>query len=76
MGDISEKEAAKELRNLGFSSSWGCKDGVFISSEDAFKLIRLAKILGVVSIDRKKSCENDTSGKGAYEKEIRPLELG
>ena len=76
MSDISEKEAGTKLRNLGFSSAWGCKDGVFISSEDAFKLIRLAKILGVVSVDRKKSSENDTSGKGAYEKEIKPLDLG
>ena len=43
--DISEKEAAEELRKFGFKSSWGCKEGVFLSSADAFRMVKLVKSL-------------------------------
>jgi hypothetical protein len=43
--DILEKEAALELNSLGFKSAWGCKDGVFLSSEDAFRQVKLIKSL-------------------------------
>ena len=45
--DILEKEAATKLRKLGLKSSWGCNEGVFLSSEDAFKVIRVLKALNV-----------------------------
>ena len=43
--DFNEKEAAQELRSLGFKSSWACKDGVFLDSADAFRLVRMLKKL-------------------------------
>lgn len=40
---INERDAAIELRKLGFKSVWGCSDGVFIDSDDVFKIIRNIK---------------------------------
>jgi hypothetical protein len=45
--DCLEQDAAKELRELNFLSSWGCKEGVFLSSEDAFRIIKLIRALKV-----------------------------
>ena len=33
------------MRKLGLKSTWGCDEGVFLSSEDAFKIIKVLKDL-------------------------------
>ena len=36
--NLSEQDAAKELRQVGLKSAWGCGDGVFLSSGDALRV--------------------------------------
>lgn len=74
--DDNEREASDMLRSLGITSAWGCKSGVFISSEDAFKLVRLIKgtniydrvAYGFFQQNSSKSddASGEQSGKGTY----------
>ncbi len=41
--DALEQEAANDLKKLGLKSVWACKDGVFMDSADAFKVVKLLK---------------------------------